>query len=448
MKIKAFSTDGFGVCRSREVFTTKEMPTGSLRLQVFDEVTHGDFQGFGVAITGSSCYLLNKMQLEKRKALFDEVYSQEGLGLSIARVSIGASDYSAELYSYEDENGEFSLEKDEAYVLPILQEVAKSYPDIRFFASPWSPPGRMKTGGSICGGFMREGFIDEYADYVLNFVEGYEEKGIPIWAITPQNEPETDQGGKMPACYWSPETEAKFAIALRKKADEKGKSFEIWLCDHNFALWKRALWQLKEFPELENSVSSVAFHYYDGGVDMVENIREYFPALNYHFTEGGPRLYDNYATDYCKWGTAMARALNHGCKSFTGWNLLLDEIGNPNVGPFFCGGLITENSVTKELSYSGQFQAFKHFSRYVKRGANILKTRVVGEDNGLFGYPKQKPKLESCAIRNLDGSTVLQIINPDENERRQIAIEIFGEIIYFDALPNSLNTLILKKGIK
>ena len=67
MKIKAFSTDGFGVCRSREVFTTKEMSTGSLRLQVFDEVTHGDFQGFGFAITGSSCYLLNKMQPENAR---------------------------------------------------------------------------------------------------------------------------------------------------------------------------------------------------------------------------------------------------------------------------------------------------------------------------------------------------------------------------------------------
>ena len=444
MKIKAFSTDNFGVCREREIFTTQEMPIGSLRFQVFDEITHSDFQGFGVAITGSSCYLLNKMSPEKRKALLNEVYSEDGLGLSIARVSIAASDYSAELYSYEKKRGEFSLEKDEAYVLPILQEVAKSYPGIRFFASPWSPPGYMKTGGSICGGFMREGFVDEYVDYILKFVEGYEEKGIPIWAITPQNEPETDQGGKMPACYWSPETEAKFAIALRKKADEKGKPFEIWLCDHNFALWKRVLWQLKEFPELEKSVTSVAFHYYDGGVDMVENIREQFPAIDYHFTEGGPRLYDHYATDHCKWGTAMARALNHGCKSFTGWNLLLDEIGNPNVGPFFCGGLITENSVTKELSYSGQFQAFKHFSRYVKRGANILKTRVVGEDNGLFGYPNKKPKLEVCAIQNIEGNTVLQIINPDENERRQIAIEIFGEIIYFDALPNSLNTIIFE----
>lgn len=444
MKITAFSTDNFGTCREREVFTTKERPMGSLWVDVTDESLHGDFQGFGVALTGSSCYLLSKMDSEKRMALLKDVYGKDGLALSLARVSIGASDYSAELYSYEDDEGNFSIEKDEAYVLPILQEVAKAYPDVRFYASPWSPPGRMKTGGSICGGFMREGFIEEYAEYILKFVQAYQEKGISIWSITPQNEPETDQGGKMPACYWSPETEAKFVITLREKADKLHLPFEIWLCDHNFVLWKRVLWQLAEFPALEKSISSVAFHYYDGGVDLIENIREKYPALNYHFTEGGPRLYDHYATDHCKWGIAMARALNHGCKSFTGWNLILDEMGNPNVGPFFCGGLITENSTTKELSYSGQYQAFRHFSRYIKRGAQVLKTKVVGQDNGLFGYPNKKPSIEVCAVRS-EGNIVLQIINPDESERRQLAIDALGQTLYFDALPNSLNTIIFSE---
>ena len=443
MKINAFSTDNFGVCRKRDVFTTKETPLGSIAVNVSNEVMHAGFQGFGVAITGSSCYLLNKMDEDKRREIFEDIYGEKGLGLSVARVSIAASDYSAELYSYEDEKGNFSIEKDEAYVLPVLREVARSYPNVRFLASPWSPPGRMKTGGSICGGFMREKFIDEYVEYIVNFVQAYQQSNIPIWAITPQNEPETDQGGRMPACYWSPETEAKFAIALRKKANALGLPFEIWLCDHNFALWKRVLWQLKEFPELENCVSAAAFHYYDGGVEMVEHIRKEYPALEFHFTEGGPRLFDNYATDHCKWGLAMARALNHGCKSFTGWNLLLDETGSPNVGPFFCGGLLTENSQTKEIAYSGQYRAFRHFSPYIQRGASILCTSVVGESQNLSSYPNhQKPTLEVCAVRNKKGNVVVNVVNPDANEKRQIALCYQGENYYFDALPNSVNTLL------
>ena len=291
---------------------------------------------------------------------------------------------------------------------------------------------------------MREQFVDEYADYIIKFVQEYEKRGIPIWAITPQNETETDQGGRMPACYWSPETEAKFAVILRKKADNAGLPFEIWLCDHNFNLWRRILWQMKEFPELEKCVTSAAFHYYAGGVDYIENIREKYPSLNFHFTEGGPRLYDNYATDYCKWGIAMTRALNHGCKSFTGWNLLLDETGNPNVGPFFCGGLITENSVSKELSYSGQYRAFQHFSPYVLRNSDVLKTTIVGEDYTLFSYPKQKIHIDACAVRNPDGNTVVEIINPDQQEKRQVSINYKGETIYFEAFPNSVNTIVLE----
>ena len=444
MKIKAFSTDNFGVLRERDVFITSEELKGGLTVNVSENTLHKDFQGFGVAITGSSCYLLNKMPEEKRKGILKDLYGTDGLGLSVARVSIGASDYSAELYSYEDNDGNFTIEKDERYVLPVLEQIAKEYPDIRFFASPWSPPGRMKTGGSICGGFMREGFIDEYADYIINFILEYEKRGISIWAITPQNEPETDQGGRMPACYFSPEVEAKFAISLRKKAEEKGLPFEIWLCDHNFPLWKRVLWQLQEFPELKNCVSAAAFHYYDGGVDLIENLRKEFPALEYHFTEGGPRLLDNYATDYCKWGLAMSRALNHGCKSFTGWNLILDETGSPNVGPFFCGGLITENSLSGELSYSGQYRAFKHFSKYIKRGASVLQSEVIGEDNGLFFYPNCKPKIEVCAVKNVGGGVVIQIVNPDANERRQISLRFAGKTIYFDALQNSVNTLLIE----
>ena len=445
MKIKAFSTDAYGSCRARDVFTTKEEPRGALAVHVSKEVLHDNFQGFGVAVTGSSCYLLHNMDENKRKELLADIYGEKGLGLSIARVSIGASDYSTEIYSYEDEQGKFSIEKDEEFIIPTLQEIAKNYPEVTFFASPWSPPGYMKTGGSMCGGFMREQFIDAYVDYILNFLRAYKEKGIDITTITPQNEPETDQSGKMPACYWSPETEAKFAIALRKKAKEQNVPLGIWLCDHNFALFRRVIWQLGEFPQLAESVNGVAFHYYDGGVDLIENIRAQYPNTQFHFTEGGPRLLDNYATDYCKWGSMMARALNHGCKTFTGWNLLLDETGSPNVGPFFCGGLVTEHSTSKELSYSGQYRAFQHFSPYVKRGAEILRVDVVGEDKGLFSYPNRKPSLDVCAARNKDGKVVLQIVNPDINERRQLALYYGGEIIYFDALPGSVNTIIVEE---
>ena len=63
---------------------------------------HSGFEGFGVAITGSSCWNLMQMEKAERHAFLESIYGKNGLGLTTARLSIAASDYSAEVYSYDD----------------------------------------------------------------------------------------------------------------------------------------------------------------------------------------------------------------------------------------------------------------------------------------------------------------------------------------------------------
>ena len=179
------------------------------------------FLGFGVAITPSSCYELSLMAPAERTALLKRIYGKDGIGLSVGRLCVGSSDYSPEIYSYDDvpfdtELSHFSVQRDEAYIIPIIQEILQINPDLYLFASPWSPPYWMKTGGSMCGGYMREEFVDCYANYMVKFIRAYAEYGIRISAITPQNEPNTQQNGQMPACIWHPEIEAKFIRILRQ----------------------------------------------------------------------------------------------------------------------------------------------------------------------------------------------------------------------------------------
>lgn len=169
---------------------------------------------------------LNLMSAEERENFLNNIYSESGLGLSVCRLSVGSSDYSAELYTYDDGDSDpnlknFSVGRDDNYIVPMIKEVQKIRPDMYVFASPWSPPGRMKTGGSICGGYMREEFIYCSADCIIRFVEEYERRRIKNFALTAQNETEIDQSGKMPACIWHPDIEAKFIVAL-KKLKEKG----------------------------------------------------------------------------------------------------------------------------------------------------------------------------------------------------------------------------------
>lgn len=407
------------------------------------------FRGFGVAITGASCYHLARMDAQERAAFLHDIYSDDGLGLSVARLSVASSDYSAELYSYDDVQNDtalahFSVSRDDDYIVPMIQEALRVRPDMFIFASPWSPPGWMKTGGSLCGGCMREQFIDCYADYLLRFVGEYEKRGIPVAALTAQNEPETTQDGKMPACLWHPDTEAKFIIALKRRLKAAGKHVEVFLHDHNFSSWQKVLWQLDEYAELPKVCDGVAFHYYSGAVEDMDFVREKYPHLTYHFTEGGPRLYDNYATDRCKWGVIISKALKHGCSTFTGWNLLLDEVGGPNIGPFSCGGLVTRNSQTGALSYSGQYRAFAHFSKYIKPGAAIYDAHLQRQHTAMSDFPGGVRHIELLAAQNPDGTHVLTVSNAG-TAKLQLQYEKDGSVYYIEALPDSLSTVIFEK---
>lgn len=430
----------------REVFPGVRMP-GAIDVSVGKEPSVKGFYGFGAAITGSSCYLLSQMDKTARRALLERVYGKDGIGLSVGRLTVGSSDYSAEIYSYDDhpfdtDLSHFSVERDERYVIPMIKEILEVRPDIKLFSSPWSPPGWMKTGGSMCGGYMREKYVETYAEYYIRYLEEYEKRGIRVSAVTPQNEAETHQHGRMPACIWHPETEANFVKTMRKKLDEKGLDVKIWMYDHYFPGVERVLWSLDNIEGLKDAASGVAFHYYYGRVEQTLALREKYPELELHFTEGGPRLYDHYGTDWCKWGVMISKALRCSYRSFTGWNLLLDETGGPNVGPFFCGGLLTLDSRTGETALSGQAKAFRLVAPYITAESEIYPLTIgEGAYNNIFAFHTPKRPLEGIFIKNKNNSACL-LVNPDA-EKKQVVLHTGENDVYVELLPDSLSTVVL-----
>lgn len=448
MKAKIFTTNEYGEHLEKKVFGGVAL-SGAKTVAKNDNAPNTDFLGFGVAITGSSCYNLSLMDAEERHKVLCDLYSKEGLGFNIGRLSIGSSDYSAEIYSYADteddtELKDFSIDRDKEYIIPIIKEILEINPDIKLFSSPWSPPGWMKTGRSLGGGYMRREYIDCYADYFVKYIKAYKEQGIDIYAVTPQNEPETQQNGKMPACIWHPDIECEFIAVLRKKFDQNGVKTKIWGYDHNFAGTDRVLWCLDEHPEMAQTCDGIAFHYYDGAIEQTAVIKEKYPTLSLHFSEGGPRLYDNYATDWCKWTLMMIKALNNSYSSFTGWNLMLDETGGPNVGPFFCGGLITRNSLSGELSYSGQYKAFKHLSPFIRPDSRVYPLDISGQGDCIFQYSGKKDYCpEGCVIEDSDGIETLILVNPSE-VKAQLQYFKDDKWWYIELLPKTSATVIFK----
>jgi glucosylceramidase len=389
--------------------------------------------GFGAAFTDASCYIFNQLSADAREQLFHELFHPAELGLNVCRTCIGASDYSTELYSFDEGEPDpdlkrFSIEHDRAYLLPSLRQARKVNPDLFLFSSPWSPPGWMKANGSMLGGSMRKKHFASYAQYFLKFLQAYAAEGVSIQAVTSQNEVDTDQDGRMPACLWGQEYEIEFVKShLGPVLRDHGIPTKIWLLDHNYNLWGRVICELDD-PDVRKYANAVAWHGYAGGASMMSKAHDAHPDAEMHWTEGGPDYTSpDYATDWAKWGHTFTEALRNWCQSLTSWNLALDENGRPNIGPFPCGGLVTIHSGTHEVTRSGQYWAFAHFSRMIRRGARRFDSQGI------------LPDVDHVACENPDGQKVLVITNAAST--RPVVLQMGTTTTELTLPPASVSTL-------
>ncbi len=390
--------------------------------------------GFGGAFTDASCYQLSRMEPARRGQLIEELVGAQGLRLSVGRTCIGSSDYSRSAYSFDDspepdpDLKNFSIAHDRDYILPMLREAVHANPELFLFSAPWSPPGWMKTGNSLLGGSMRKQYFASYAQYFVKFLEAYRAEGVTIGAVTIQNEVDTDQDGRMPATLWGQEYEAEFireflGPALRSASLDT----KIWLLDHNYDLWGRVEDQLSD-PSVSQYVDGVAWHGYAGTPDAMTRVHNAFPSKNAYWTEGGPEITaPDYATDWARWSATYAGILKNWARTIVAWNLVLDEKGDPNIGPFSCGGVVTLDSKTQKITRSGQYWAFAHYSKAVHRGARVIATKGTFQD------------IEHVAFANPDGDYVLVLTN--QGEERGIGCRFEGKSLNLSLPQNSIVTL-------
>jgi glucosylceramidase len=390
--------------------------------------------GFGAALTDSSCYLLSRMPAEKRSAFLTELYSPSGMNLSVGRCCIGSSDYATEIYNYDDVPGDtsldhFSIAHDEKYLLPTLRQIRAIRPDLFLHAAPWSPPGWMKVYGSMLGGWMDRDFLAPFATYMLRFLAAYKDAGVPIQALCTQNEVETDQHGMMPATLWTPQMEAEFIrdhLGPRLRADKQLSKTQLWLLDYNYILWKRVDWQLKD-PRLASFVDGVAFHGYEGQPEQMSELERRHPDMPIYMTEWSSELKNNPVGSWAQWAHDLTKILENGVRNITLWNILLDENGKPEIGPFDCVGVVTQNSKTGELERNGQYWALYHFSAHVHRDAHRIHSEA-GDTN--FSH---------IAFRNPDGEQVLVLTN--QTFPRSVQIQSGDRTLEVPLAGNSITTV-------
>jgi glucosylceramidase len=403
-------------------------------IQISPDTRYQKVLGFGAAFTDASCYLFDQLNARDRSALMDEFFGPQGLRFSVGRTCIGSSDYSRYAYSYDEspdpdpELKKFSIAHDQEYILPTLRAAVKLNPEMFLFASPWSPPGWMKSGYSLLGGAMRKEYFDAYAQYFVRFLQGYAAEGAKIKAVTIQNEVDTDQNGRMPAALWGQEYEEGFVKGFLGPAIQKASlDTKIWILDHNYDLWGRVLDELSD-PEVNKYVDGVAWHGYMGTADSMTRVHKAFPEKHAYWTEGGPDFtLADYATDWSTWSETFTGVLRNWGRCIVGWNYVLDEQGKPNIGPFTCGGMVTVNSKTQKMTRSGQYWAFAHFSKAIQRDASVLASE--GEVDGV----------SHVALENPDGTRVLILTN--KKESRQVHCGIGSSVLEVKLPHDSVTTL-------
>jgi glucosylceramidase len=407
--------------------------------------TRQQILGFGGAFTDSSCWIFSQMKEADRHAILHDLFSPTEMAFNVSRTCIGASDYSRTLYSFDEsptpdpELKKFSIDHDKEYILPVLRDARKLNSEMFLFSSPWSPPGWMKPNNSMLGGAMRKLSFGPYAQYFLKFLEGYKAAGVQIDAVTVQNETDAEQEGRMPACLWAQEEEIEFVKGYLGPALRKaGLSTKIWVLDHNYNLWGRAIAELSDSAAYE-FIDGIAWHGYVGEPSAMTRVHDAFPNKSAYWTEGGPDVVaPDYQTDYTRWAGNFNDILRNWARSITSWNFALDETGKPNIGPFSCGGLVTVENGSHKITRSGQYWAFAHYCKHIRRGATVITTNSVGSDSS-SAEKGSAAAISHTAFRNPDGSFVVVVANPGAEAQVQL---VYGsQTLDLDLPADSVHTL-------
>ncbi|RSK33213.1 glycoside hydrolase family 30 protein [Hymenobacter metallilatus] len=366
--------------------------------------TYQTIDGFGYALTGGSAQLLYQMGATERAALLRELFATDGtnIGTSYLRVSIGASDLDATVFTYDDAGPDptlanFSLAPDRRHLIPVLKEILAINPTIKILGSPWTAPLWMKTNNNSVGGSLRPEYYDAYARYFVKYIQGMKAEGITIDAVTLQNEPL--YGGNNPSMLMTAAEQANFirdnvGPALRAA----GLTTKIILYDHNLDVPEYPLSVLRD-PLASQYVDGSAFHLYGGSISTMSTVRNAFPGKNVYFTEmwtGGP---GNFNADF-KWhmDNLIIGATRNWSRNVLEWNLAADQNYGPHTpgGCTTCLGAITINGNT--VTRNSAYYTVAHAAKFVRPGSVRINTNVPGN-------------LQNVAFKNPDGRKVLLVLN-------------------------------------
>lgn len=371
-------------------------------IRVDPSVTYQSILGIGCSFDEATVYNLRRMPEGDRvlKSLVDPV---EGIGWNLMRICFGSSDFTArEYYSYDDvpeggtdlELAHFSIQKDVEYgIVETIQKALSYNPDLKIFASPWSPPGWMKSSGVMGGGRLLPGYYEVAARYYRMAIQAYAAQGIPIYAMTLQNEPLMVHRA-YPTCKMTWQEQRDFLKVVKREFLAHDVRTQIWIFDHNFKDAMRYPARILEDAEAYAAADGVAFHAYEGRVEQMGQLHEAFPQKDLFFTE------------YSTWTTqgidAILGYFRNWARSYNAWVACLDDKRQPNAGPHGASPTFVTVSSSDPAQYwrIAEYYLLGQISVFVRSGAHRIES-----DYG------SRRTVTNAAFLNPDGTIVLVAVN-------------------------------------
>ncbi len=415
--------------------------------------------GFGGAFSERGWDALStlspKLKGEALGALFSDVGTGGGAGFNLCRTPIAANDIARKWYSYTETPGDFDLKdftiaNDKATLIPYIKSAMAIQPDLKVWASPWSPPTWMKTNGHYAMAYSwadqpsngmtpeklgKEGqdffiqedrYFDAYARYFRRYIEEYKKAGVHIGMVMPQNEFNSAQ--PFPSCCWTPEGLARFIPFLGKEMAKTGTDIFFGTLERPDA---NMLTKVMEDPKAGPYLKGVGIQW--GGKGALEDISRRhagFPIWGSE-QECGRGTNDWHYTRY-SWNL-IKRYFNAGANAWHYWNMAMPLDGLTGWG-WPQNALVSVDTKSGSYTLTNDYWLMKHMSAHIQRGARFIPaTSFLGFENQL-------------AFRNPNGDLVIVIQN-DLTTPHRVGIAIGGKQITPELPADSFNTIIIPKSL-
>ncbi len=395
-------------------------------------------EGFGYALTGGSASLMNQLPENKKDAILQEIFGENeaSLGVRYIRISIGASDLDAHVFSYNDlATGEtdsllthFSLSEDTLHLIPILKKALAIQPKLKIMATPWSPPIWMKTNKASKGGRLLKQYYASYALYFVKYIQAMKKQGIKIDAITMQNEPE--HGGNNPSLLMDAKEQKDFLVNyLGPQLKAANITTEILLYDHNADHPNYPISILND-AKAKTYAAGTAFHLYLGNESALSEVHDAHPDKKIFFTEQWTGAKGDFGGDFL-WHMEhiVIGTINNWATAVIEWNLAANEKYEPHTlgGCTECKGAFTiqGDRISRNVSYYIIGQASKYIpvgAQRVESISNFATIKTVG-----FILPNGK---KASLVLNTGKAVRINLLEGNNNIKFEMPAQSASTIVW------------------